>query len=328
MQVGAILTSSNRQADEIDSPVDLQRRDGFVASSLDAGLTVLGNNLLDNITGRLENAGVKRPTVVHGGLALSRLAPERSSKAATSSPGWEQAIAQCVESGVDLLILIGTTAYIELDCSELVRFHLERGAAITQVHANGAPVDIAVISARPAGNTGSQVRRTLTALHGDCERFNYRGYVNHLRGPNDFMQLVEDALYRRCALRPAAPEIANGLWIADSAEVDDSCVIGAPSFVGAHSRIAACCNISGGSAIESACHVDSGTIIDRSWVLSNTYVGIGLNVRRSIVSKRKMFHLDRKTEITITDRRLIGSTRSLSLLRTGARERTGTSFGN
>lgn len=321
MQVGAIITSSRpQQAAEVDGPVELQRRDGFVAGSLDAGQTILGNNLFDRTAARLSSAGVKRPTVIHAGLALSKLA-ERSSKASNSSSAWEQALAQSIQSGIDLLILIGTATYSELDYSELVRFHLERGAAMTQVHANSVPLDIALISAAHLRDTGSQLMKTLGALRGGCERFNYRGYANRLCGPNDFMQLVEDALYRRCELRPAATEIANGLWIADSAEVDDSCVIGAPSFVGAHSTIAPCCNISGGSAIESASHVDSGTTIERSWILPNTYIGIGLNVRRSIVSKRKMFHLDRKTEITITDRRLIGATRSLPLLRTGEKER-------
>ena len=325
MQVGAILTSSRPQADEIDS-VDLQRRDGFVAGSLNEDLTVLGNNLLEGTAARLSSAGVRRPTVVHGCLALNKLTAERSSKAINPSSVWEQALAQSVQGGIDLLFLIGTSAYTELDYGELVRSHLEHRAAMTQVYANGAPLDIAIISTAQLRDSGSQLMRAVGALRDGCERFNYRGYLNRLGGPNDFMQLVEDALYRRCELRPAATEIANGLWIADSAEVDDSCVIGAPSFVGDHSRIAACCNISGGSAIESASHVDSGTIVERSWILSNTYIGIGLNVRRSIVSKRKMFHLDRKTEITITDRRLIGSTRSLPLFRTGERERTETSF--
>lgn len=328
MQVGAIITSSRpQQAAEIEGPGNLQRRDGFVAGSLDANLIILGNNLLEATAARLHSAGVKQPTVVHDGLALNRLLAERSF-IATSSSVWEQALAQSVQSGIDLLFLIGTTAYTELDYRELMGFHLEQGAAMTQVYANGVPLDIAIISTAQLRDTGSPVMRTLGAVRGECERFNYRGYANRLRSPNDFMQLVEDALYRRCELRPAATEIANGLWIADSAEVDDSCVIGAPSFVGAHSRIAACCNISGGSAIESASHVDSGTIVERSWILSNTYVGIGLNVRRSIVSKRKMFHLDRQTEITITDRRLIGSTRSVPLFRTRERNRTGTSFSN
>jgi len=324
LQVGAIVTSSRRQADEIDGSVDLQRRDGL-ADSFEAGLTILGNNLLELTAARLSSAGVRRTTVVHEGLALNKLAGERSSKVTNPSSVWEQAVAQSLQRGIDLLLLIGTTAYIELDYAELVRFHLERHAAMTQVHTNSGSADIALISAARLRETGWNMG-TVGALRGECERFNFRGYANRLRNPNDFMQLVEDALYRRCQLRPAAREIANGLWIADSAEVDDSCVIGAPSFVGAHSRVAACCNISGGSAVESACHIDSGTIIERSWVLSNTYIGIGLNVRRSIVSKRKMFHLDRKTEITITDRRLVGSTHSLPLLRTGGRERVVTSF--
>jgi carbonic anhydrase/acetyltransferase-like protein (isoleucine patch superfamily) len=308
--------------------VDVQRRDGFVAGSLDGGLTILGNDLLERTATMLSSAGVKRPTVVYEALPLNRLPVDCSSKVTSSSSVWEQALSQSVQSGVDVLLVIGAAAYTELDYSELVRFHLERRAAMTQVYADGAPLDIVVIDTAQLRDTGGACIRKIGALRAECEQFNYPGYANRLRGPEDFMQLVEDALYRRCELRPAATEIANGLWIANGAEVDDSCVIGAPSFIGDYSRIAACCNISGGSAIESACHVDSGTIIERSWILSNPYIGIGLNVRRSIVSKRKMFHLDRKTEITTTDRRLFGSTRSLPLLPAERRRGRGTSVSN
>jgi len=132
--------------------------------------------------------------------------------------------------------------------------------------------------------------------------------VNRLRKPQDFHRLTEDALSGKCDLRPTGTEVGDGIWFGAGAEVDDSCVIDGPAFVGAATHVAACCTISGGSAIERNCEIDFGTTVEQSWILQETYVGLSLSVRRSIVSNQKIFHLDRKAEIAITDSRLIRAT--------------------
>jgi acetyltransferase-like isoleucine patch superfamily enzyme len=319
LQVGAIITLPSPQERETNAPADGRRYPGLIAGIPDVSLRILGNNLLERTTSALRTAGVNQPTVLRDGLAFSKLAHERFSKFGDSFSAWEQSLAELIEQGFELLVLIGTSAYTDLDYEELVRFHVERGAAMTQVYTADGPLQIAVISTKHLRERNLESASALSAVIGKRERFSYSGYVNYLCGPGDFVQLMEDALYRRCGLRPAGVEIANGVWFADGAEADDSCVIGGPSFIGVDTRIAACCHISGGSAIESACHVDSGSTIERSWILPGTYVGVGLNVHRSIVSKQKIFHLDRRTEITITDRRLIGPTRSVSVFGTGER---------
>ena len=310
MQVGAIEALSHRQERGTDAHAQSRRREGLFAGT-DSGLTILGNDLTERTISALRRTGVNRPTVLREGLALSELSRGRYATLDNSHLRWEQALAHSVEQGFDLVLLIGTPAYTDLNFDELLRFHMERAASLTQVYAADRALNIAAVSLAGLRNGSASLLNALGALLAKRERFPYRGYVNSLRAPADFVQLIEDSLHQRCGLRPAGLEIANGVWFGDAAEVDDSCVVGAPSFIGANTRIAACCTISGGSAIESACHVDSGTAIERSWILPGTYVGVGLNVRRSIVSKGKMFHLDRKTEITVTDRRLIGATRSL-----------------
>jgi carbonic anhydrase/acetyltransferase-like protein (isoleucine patch superfamily) len=315
LQVGAIITLSRPQEIASGAPVDAQRRQGLFTSRPEAGLSVLGNNLIERTTVTLRKAGIERPTAVRGGLPLSKLSRESSSTLSSLSAEWEKALLGSASRGFDLLLLIGTSAYTELDYSELLRFHAERGAALTQVYTPDGPIDIAVVSTARLCDGNSRLN-TLRALMFKRERFSYRGYVNRLRVPADSMQLVEDGLYQRCNLRPTATEVASGLWFADGVKIDHSCVIGSPSFIGANVRVAACCSISGGSAIEGACQIDSGTSIERSWILPGTYVGVGLSVRRSIVSKQKIFHLDRETEVTISDRRLLGATRSLPLFET------------
>lgn len=311
MRVGALITLSGPQ-EKTFFPVDLGRRAGTLAAMPDARSSILGNNLRDRTAQKLRRAGVNRPTVVQEGLVFSKLLRDHSFVFDSAPSVWEKPLAEAVRQGNDFVVLVGTTAYADLDYEELLRFHVERGGALTQVYANDGWLDIAVVSAKELGNGNK-----LASIVAKRERYSYDGYVNRLRDPNDFMKLVEDALSQECALRPAGTEVADGVWMADGAEVDDSCVIGGPSFIGANVRISACCNISGGSSIESACHIDSGTTIETSWVLPNTYVGVGLNVSRSIVNKQKMFHLDRKTEITINDRRLIGATSSLPFFGAG-----------
>ena len=164
----------------------------------------------------------------------------------------------------------------------------------------------------------SAYRTTLSNLIPDQEHFYYQGYTNRLRKPQDFRLLVEDALTGKCNLRPVGTEVGDGIWFGAGADVDDTCTISGPAFIGAGTRIAACTSISGGSAIERDCEIDCGTTVDGSWILQETYVGFGLNVRRSIVSNQKMFNLDRKTELAINDPRLIRATKSFSLSGAGS----------
>jgi len=52
--------------------------------------------------------------------------------------------------------------------------------------------------------------------------------------------------------------------------------------------------------------VDCGTVIDSSLVLPGTYIGVALDVRRSVVASAKLFNLDRNLEVRVSDARLIG----------------------
>jgi NDP-sugar pyrophosphorylase family protein len=225
---------------------------------------------------------------------------------------WEEAVASWIGQQAELLVLVCAGTYTDLDFRELIRFHLERGARLTEAYGKDGPLDV-LIASRAALEGDGGYRKAVSRFLGHGQRFFYSGYVNRLRTPADFMQLVEDGLNRRSKLEPAGTEITQGIWFGDDADVDPTCVLRGPVFVGSSTRVNSCCSIKPGSAIESGCEVDSGTTVDESWILPETYVGVGLNVRRSIVSNGKMFHLDRQTEVTIIDRRLIGAARSSPL---------------
>lgn len=314
MQIGAILTLSGEKGGL--GPSDARLAGKGTVNLAPASVGVLGQNLLERTSAKLREAGVRQPSVVPKGPALSELWPLRSLRSSDSVSAWDKAVAQYLQQGIDTLILLRADFYSEIDFNELLSFHAQRKAAFTQVYAGGGLLDVAVVDAQLLRDHVQLASVAQPGSRQEC--FYYRGYLNRLRGPADFARLIEDGLYGRCALRPDGVEISPGVWLGDGAVVDPSSVLGSPVFIGKGTRIAPYCTITGGSAIEGDCEIDAGTTIDQSWILSGTYVGLGLKVRRSIVSNQRIFHLERDTEIAITDSKLIGITKSLPLLQTGS----------
>jgi len=322
VQIAAILTLAPRTGSETGSAEpsrgENHRRKRFLTNVPDAKLELLGKSLLDRNISRLREAGVESTSVLPEGSALTQLLPTRSTTSNDFISAWEKAIGEYVRQGVDTLLLLRTSTYTDLNYEELLRFHSERHAGLTQVYSADSSVDVAVVNANLLRESDNAYRTTLSNLIPDQEHFYYQGYVNRLRKPQDFRCLTEDALTGKCNLRPVGTEVGDGIWFGSGVEVDDSCVISGPAFVGSGTHIAACTSISGGSAVERNCEIDCGTTVDQSWILQETYVGLGLTVRGSIVSNQKMFNLDRKTELAINDPRLIRATKSFSLSGAGS----------
>ena len=322
MQIAAILTLAARTGTEAGSTEPSRggnrRRKRFLSNVPDAKLEVLGKSLLDRNISKLREAGVESSSVIPEGSALAQLLPTRSTTSSDFISVWEKAIGEYVRQGVDTVLLLRTSTYTDLDYEELLRFHSERRAGLTQVYGADSSVDVAVVDANLLRKADTAYRTTLSNLIPDQEHFYYQGYINRLRKPQDFRRLTEDALMGKCSLRPVGTQVGDGIWFGTGVEVDDSCVISGPAFIGSGTRMAACTSISGGSAVERNCEIDCGTTVDQSWILQETFVGLGLTVRGSIVSNQKMFNLDRKTELAINDPRLIRATKSFSLSGVGS----------
>lgn len=322
MQIAAILTLAARTGGETGSTDpsigENRRRKRFLSHVPDAKLEVLGKSLLDRNISRLREAGVDSTSIIPEGSALTQLLPTRSATSNDFISTWEKAIGEYVRQGVDTLLLLRTGTYTDLDYEELLSFHSERRAGLTQVYGGDGSLDVAVVNANLLRDSGNAYRTTLSNLIPGQEHFYYQGYANRLRKPQDFRRLIEDALTGKCNLLPIGNQVGEGIWFGAGVEVDNSCVISGPAFIGAGARIAACASISRGSAIERNCEIDCGSTVDQSWILQETYLGLGLSVRRSIVSSQKMFSLDRKTELAIHDRRLIRATKSFSLYGAGS----------
>lgn len=308
MRVGSILTlTGSRQAGQESSRAARRRAPSLNGSSY-VHLDLLGDSLLHRAVEKLQSVSSLPVEVLSEGPNSNQVLSARGVKPNTFVSLWESTVSRFVKQhNVDLLLLVRLSNYNDLSYGDLIEFHLQRDASLTQVYAEDGAVDVGVVSASALRNSDQAYRRTLNTLVSRQERYSYDGYLNRLASPQHFQSLVQDALYRRCGLTPAGSETGEGVWIGKGAQIDSSAQVVGPAFIGEESRIAASCVISGASTVERNCEIDCGTTISQSCVLENTYVGVALDVRRSIVSNDKLFQLDRNVEVNIGDSRIIGS---------------------
>ena len=269
---------------------------------------VLGKSIFDRTVSTLQKFASVRPSMVTEGTSTGHFLPAQTRRRTSFISAWEESVAEYVRNGVDHLLLLRVSAYHELDYRQLLQFHLETNSALTQAYAPDGSLEIALVRTAQLRNADSCLAGVSSLIPGQ-HRFLFSGYVNRLRGAHDLYRLVSDGLHGACALAPAGVEVGERVWAGAGAEIDASATVAAPAFIGAGSRVAACSTIAETTSVERNCEIDCGTTVRQSWVLPNTYVGMALTVRRSVVSNRKLFHMDRKVAITCGDPRLVGPRR-------------------
>jgi len=265
---------------------------------------VLGQSLLDRAIAKLKQFGVSHYTVISG--SSQQFLPSRVAMVDAFVEAWERTVANYVEECVDVLLFVRVSAYSDLDYVQLLRFHLETESPITQAYAAHGALDIALVDASRLRGGNGAYRRALGALSSRQGRFIYQGYVNRLGRRQEFYKLIHDGLRGQCALRPIGTETQEGVWQGADCKIDDSAAIRGPAFIGEGSTVGACCAVGPGSSIERDCEVDCGTVVEESWIAPSTYLGVALDVRRSIVRQGMLFNLDRNVEVEIGDHHLIG----------------------
>jgi hypothetical protein len=304
VQIAAILTVA---AEESPRHVfSMAGKSGRESSHSFATAEILGASLLDRTLAKVHELETLPPTILSGRNVADQVLPSRSTRSGRFIDSWEKALCDYVNAGVEMLLLIRVGAYSDVDYSELLQFHAESHSPLTQVYASDGSLDIAIVDATLLRNNDDLMRRALSNLIPKQTRFEYRGYVNRLRRRHDLHRLMQDGLGGRCRLRPMGVEVRPSVWCADDVELDPTVAVNGAVFIGAGSRLATGCSITGPSSIESQCQIDCGTVIDNSLVLQGTYVGMALDVRRSVVSRETIFNLDRNVEVSVSDARLIG----------------------
>lgn len=318
MQIAAILSVAETADDFSVAPNgSLTERTGANANVLNARVDVLGRSLLDRALAKIDRFGVCSRTIVPHGDGNQLVTRSGAALPTTFAQLWEQAVAGYVRAGVDVLLLVSLNGHTDLDYSELLKFHVQGGALLTHAYADDGALDLALVQTSQLRTVDGAYGRALSALIPRQSRFYYGGYVNRLATPQDCYALLEDGLSGRCDLRPVGALTHESVWQGTDCEIDENAVIAGPAFVGARSRIAAGCTIAPGAVIERDCEVDCSTTIQESWIQQNTYVGVALDVRRSIIARDTLFHLDRNIRVNIGEPNLIGTAATSSSLFAG-----------
>lgn len=309
MEIGAILTLAGRKPDG-----DLSRSSSnylgkeLFGTSSRMMLEVLGRSLIDRTLDKVRRLGAVEPVLISEATPSGRVFPSRGAKPTGFITAWESAVGQHVRNGVELLLFIRMSAYADVDFADVLRFHAETGTQVTQAYDSSGSLDIAVVNTTRLRAAEGSYRNVLSSLIPQRRRYLYQGYVNRLNNPHSFRTLVEDGLSGKCGLRPMGVEAQSQVWLGERAQIDPSVLLRGPAFIGSGARICACCVINGTTSIERNCEIDCGTTVEDSCILPDTYVGVGLNVRRAVVANRRLFHLDRNVEVGFGDHRLIDVT--------------------
>ncbi len=278
-------------------------------------MDILGRSVVDRLIEGLHIAGVGAITL----LADISLAGARTEidRATDSLPflwvedawcGATQILKSYKERGVDTTLFVRVGAYTELDLADAFQFHRDQREAVTRAFDPQGPLDLWIVDSSLYVD-GEEIVCTLK----DAEpaRYSVRGYVNRLEHPGDLRCLVTDSFNLHCHLRPAGSETRPGVWMGDGAQVHKGARIVAPAFIGRGSRIEEQCLITRCSNIESNCLVDYGTVVEDSSVLSNSYVGIGLDIAHSIVNGNNLLNLESDVALEIMDPGVIRQNRVL-----------------
>ena len=267
-----------------------------------ACVEVLGRSVVGRLIDELGRAEIGATSVFVDATVAPRQAGIDSSTNVTfsvSEDPWDMA-AQKLAADVETetISVMRASAFVEFDFGDFLQSHREQGKVVTRAFDHERPLDLWVID-RAAVTDGEDLRTILQRSM--PARYSVRGYVNRLEHPRDLRRLVVDSLTSRCQLRPQATEIRPGVWIDESAQVNRDARIVAPAYIGRGSRVEAQCLITRCSNVESNCQVDYGTVVEDSSILSNSYVGIGLDLSHSIVDGNNLLSLERNVTLEIAD---------------------------
>jgi hypothetical protein len=257
------------------------------------GQTVLGRTIEQLLRGGLDSVAV----VANDSFASAVLGEERVSFCSASDV-WQSASETIAGVSAEAVLVMRLGAYVEFDPADLLQTHINRRTRLTRACTDAGPLDLWVMD--PATISASDnLRQVLQRDRADL--YYVTGYVNPLASPRDLRQLICDALAARCRFRPHGFEVKPGIWMGQGAQVERSARIVAPAFIGHNSKIGDQCLITRGSNVESNSEVDYGTVVEDSSVLSNTYVGIGLDLSHSMVEGNNLLNLQHEVVLKISD---------------------------
>ena len=313
MSEAIIIVGSNRRpAEQATLPrwTSAVGSDGFVTAE------ILGQSVLQRMVAQLRKAKIDEISLCVDTPVDSECDDRPALTAWDSAP---ERLRQLSNNGSGAVLIVELNAYFELDFADLLRSHQESGKMVTRVFHEAGPMSLWVVNAAMFPDNRETEMRALLNERADAEYYS-SGYINRLETPADLRRLVTDGLGFHCQCRPQGFEVKPGIWMAPGAVIEKAARIVAPAFIGRGVNISDECLITRGSNIESDSEIDYGTTIEASSILSNTYVGIGLDLSHSIAQGSSLLNLQHQVVLHISDpavmrqnKRLIAGDSRLSL---------------
>jgi hypothetical protein len=274
---------------------------------------LLGRSVLEHTLDRLLAIDVKFISlVVHPDLATSIPAFRRPVEnlavrvADNPWPAVAQILKEYGKNGCNSAFVAKPTAYIEADLPDLLDFHRQGRRSVTRASDREGALDFWVVSCNPGEETGGS-SLSASLLRPDLFPSSYfvKEYVRRILHPEDFRRLITDAFLSRCNLHPLGQQRRPGIWADRDVEIRRGARIVGPAYLGARCAIGERAVITRFSNIEHDSYIDYGTVVESSSVLPNTYVGVWLDVRRSIVQGNTLLNLERGVLVEVCDPRLL-----------------------
>jgi carbonic anhydrase/acetyltransferase-like protein (isoleucine patch superfamily) len=212
------------------------------------------------------------------------------------------------DQGIQYAFIVGAGSYIEADLAAMLEFHRESNAAVTAARDSEGPLDLWIVDCDATCRTGRfALPDGSEDLSSPVGAYVVKDYTKRIAHPRDLRQLVTDTFLGLCSLRPSGREIRPNVWAEDDAQICRGARIVAPAYLGRQVTIAANALITRASNIERSSCIDCGTVIEDASVLPNTYVGMSLDVRHSVVCANRLFNLERDVVIESSDPNLFRS---------------------
>lgn len=263
---------------------------------------VLGRSVLGQVVENLQAAGID-PIALVGKGPLSHHPLDQKQGVASNAWSllWQEAtqkLAGLSEHKLDAILILSVGAYVEFAAAEILEFYRELNEPVVRACDERGELNLWVIDpAKIPADIG--LMNYLQATR--PVPYSVQGYVNRLEVPRDLRQLAVDSLNYRCNFKPDGVEVKPGIWMGQGSQVERSARLVAPVFIGRGAKVAGQCLVTRASNIESSSQVDYGTVIEDSSVLSNTYVGIGLDLSHSIADGNHLLNLQRGIVLEISD---------------------------
>lgn len=308
MVVGAVIIIR-----AIEEPATSSAHETQVESPLGC-IEIMGRSMVECMVERFLGADVEIVSVlVDARVALPALWQSSGKTAIHVIDDMRAGLSRTLEDysrrGIEYAFVSQADIYAECDLIDWIWFHRGAHHAITRARDRNGPLDFWVADCTRWQDVD------VSLLLEEKDRFDgptyfVRGYVNQITTLRDFRSLVTDVFRGRCEMRPPGNEIRPGVWVEDGARIDRRARIVAPAYIGRGARVMEDTLITRCSNLESSCCIDYGSVIDDSSILTNSYVGIWLDVSHGVLNGNRLTNVGRNIVLKVSDPRVIRQNRA------------------